>query len=131
MPRYLRINEHLRKHGVDVISLDSDGNIDALLPLVIEAGFTQICPMEQAAGTDMLAIRKEYGNALAMMGGIDKRELSKGRKEIEAEVHRQAPELLEGGGYVPTVDHSVPPDVSYDSWMYYLDVKRRLVYEGV
>ncbi len=131
MPRYLRINEHLRRHGVDVISLDSDGNIDALLPLIVEAGFTQICPMEQAAGTDMLAIRKEYGTALAMMGGIDKRELSKGRKEIEAELHRQAPALLEGGGYVPTVDHSVPPDVSYDNWMYYLEAKRRLVYEGV
>jgi uroporphyrinogen decarboxylase len=130
MPRYLRINEHLGRHGVGIISLDSDGNIDALLPLIVEAGFNHLCPMEQAAGTDMLAVRREYGTGLALMGGIDKREIAKGKKEIDAELHRQMPKLLEGGGYVPTIDHSIPPDVSYENFMYYLDVKREIVFGG-
>ncbi len=127
LPRYRRMNEHLRAHGVDIISLDSDGNIEVLLPLIVEAGFNHICPFEQAAGMDAVRIRAEYGNAFAIMGGIDKRELAKGRKEIERELLRQVPQLLESGGYIPTVDHSIPPDISYENFLYYLDVKRKLI----
>ena len=127
LPRYRRINDHLRRHGVDLISLDSDGNIEVLLPLILEAGFNHICPMEQAAGMDAMRIRRQYGTAFAFMGSIDKREIAKGKKEIEAEVLRQVPFLLETGGYIPTIDHAVPPDVSYGNFLYYLDLKRKTI----
>jgi uroporphyrinogen decarboxylase len=127
LPRYQRVNAHLRRHGVDIISLDSDGNVDVLLPLIIEAGFNHLCPLEQAAGTDAVAIRKQYGNALALMGSIDKREIAKGKKAIEQELLRQVPFLLEKGGYIPTIDHSIPPDVSLDNFRYYLDLKREII----
>ena len=127
LPRYRRINEHLRKHHVNIISLDSDGNIEVLLPMIIEVGFNHICPVEQAAGMDAVKLRQEYGKALALMGSIDKRELAKGKKEIERELLRQVPYLLETGGYIPTVDHSIPPDVSYDNFIYYLEVKRKII----
>jgi Uroporphyrinogen decarboxylase (URO-D) len=127
LPRYQRLNEHLRRHGVQIISLDSDGNIEVLLPLVLEAGFNHLCPLEQAAGMDLIRLRREYGQAFALLGGIDKRELAKGRREIERELQRQAPFLLETGGYIPTVDHAIPPDVSYDNFRYYLDLKRQLL----
>ena len=127
LPRYQRINEHLRGHGVDIISLDSDGNIEVLLPLIIEAGINEILPMEQAADMDAVRIRKQYGKALAMLGSIDKREIAKGKHEIEQELLRQVPYLLETGGYIPTIDHSVPPDVSYENFLYYLDVKKKII----
>ena len=124
MSRYRRINEHLTRHGVEIISLDSDGNTEVLLPLIIETGINQLCPMEQAANMDAVKIRDEYGTALALMGSIDKREIAKGKKEIEREVLRQVPALLETGGYIPTIDHSIPPDVPYENFLYYLEVKR-------
>lgn len=127
LPRYQRTNEHLRDHGVDIISLDSDGNIEVLLPMTIEAGINSLVPLEQAAGMDALKIRREYGTALTLWGGIDKRELAKGRKEIERELLRQVPALLESGGYIPTVDHSVPPDVPYGNFCYYLELKRQII----
>lgn len=127
LKRYRRINDHLRSCGVDIISIDSDGNTEVLLPMIIEAGYNHILPMEQAADMDAVRIRKQYGNALGMLGSIDKRELAKGKKEIERELLRQVPYLLESGGYIPTVDHTVPHDVSYENFLYYLDVKRKLV----
>lgn len=127
LPRYLIINNYLRKHNVEIISIDSDGNFECLLPLLIDAGFNHICPMEQAAGMDPIKIRKEYGKSFAMLGGIDKRELSKGKREIENEMRRKLPYLLETGGYIPTIDHSVPPDISYENFIYYLELKRRFL----
>jgi len=127
LPRYRRINDHLRAHGVRHILLDSDGNTEVLIPLLLEAGITFHWPLERASNMDPLKLRAEYGRDLGLGGGIDKRELAKGRKAIEAELYRHVPRLLADGGYIPTVDHAVPPDVSYADFMYYLELKARLL----
>jgi uroporphyrinogen decarboxylase len=127
LPRYRRINDYLRGYGIDIISLDSDGNIEILLPMIIESGINNIVPLEQAAGMDAVRIRREYGTALTLWGSIDKRELAKGRKGIEQELLRQVPTLLETGGYIPTVDHAIPPDVSYDNFRFYLELKAKII----
>lgn len=28
-------------------------------------------------------------------------------------------------GYIPTVNHTVPPDVSYENFMYYMEIKQK------
>jgi uroporphyrinogen decarboxylase len=127
MPRYRRINDHLRRHSVRNIWLDSDGNTEVLIPLMIEAGITCHWPLERAANMDPLKLRQTYGHDLALAGGVDKRELTKGRKEIDRELYRVLPPLLEDGGYIPTLDHAVPPDIPYDNFMYYLELKRKLL----
>lgn len=127
MPRYRRINDHLRAHGVRHIWLDSDGNSDVLIPLFIEVGITCHWPLERVAGMDPLALRKKYGHDIALAGGIDKRALAMDRRAIDEELYHHVPQLLEDGGYIPTLDHAVPPDISYDNWLYYLEVKRKLL----
>jgi uroporphyrinogen decarboxylase len=62
---------------------------------------------------DAVNIRKKYGRDLAFSGDVDKRELAKDKKAIEQ------------GGYIPTVDHTVPPDVSCDNFMYYMEIKMK------
>jgi uroporphyrinogen decarboxylase len=126
LPGYRRIIEELRKSGITSFWLDSDGDPRALIPLMIEAGITCLWPLEIAAEIDLMKIRREYGTSLAMAGGIDKRELSKGRAEIDREIERRRP-LMESGGYVPHIDHSVPPDISLDNFRYYLERKQRLL----
>ena len=122
LPRYKRVIDHLNRHGIEIIWVDSDGNTEVLLPLFVEAGVTCHWPLERAAGMDPLEVRKEYGTSLALSGGMDKRELAKDRRAIEEEVERILP-LIEQGGYIPTVDHTVPPDVSYGNFMYYMEIK--------
>jgi hypothetical protein len=98
-----------------------------LIPLMLEAGITCLWPLEIASDIDPVALRRQYGRNLALAGGIDKRELAKSRREIEQELLRRIPPLLDRGGYVPHVDHTVPPDVSYDNFRYYLDMKMKLL----
>jgi len=127
LPRYERIVGYLRKHGVKVIELDSDGNTEVLIPLIIEAGIDSYWPLEAAAGMDPVKIRREYGEKLALYGGIDKRELAKDMKSIESEVYKKILPMIElGGGYIPAVDHTVPPDVPLENFLYYLELKWKI-----
>jgi uroporphyrinogen decarboxylase len=127
LPGYKRIIEEFRRDGIEHFWLDSDGDTRVLIPLMIEAGITCHWPLEQAAGMDPVALRKEYGRHLAFCGGIDKRELSKGKEDIERELYAKIPPLLEKGGYIPHLDHTFPPDISYDNFRYYMELKLKLI----
>jgi hypothetical protein len=62
-----------------------------------------------------------------MMGGLDKRQLMKGRAEIDQELDRKVEPVAATGGYVPMVDHLVPPDVPWSNFCYYRDSLNSLV----
>ncbi len=123
LPRYRRIVETVRAAGVDVIVVDSDGDVSELIPLWLEAGINGVEPLEQAAGNDLRAYRREYGRDLLMLGGIDKRALAQGRQAIDRELAEKLP-LAREGGYLPMVDHGIPPDVSWENWRYYWERKK-------
>ena len=129
LPHYQRFVKFLRRHGVEIILVDTDGNPEVLLPLFIEADVDGFGPVERAAEMDPLDIRRKFGKEICMIGGVDKREIAKGRAEIDAEVHRLAP-LIEEGGFIPTIDHAIPPDVSLENFRYYLQVKRKMIFGG-
>ncbi len=38
----------------------------------------------------------------------------------------KVPFLLETGGYFPTIDHWVPPDVTFENYCYYINLIREV-----
>lgn len=129
VPRYKKITTILRENGVEVINLDCDGNIYELLPLWIESGINSIFPLEVAAGMDPLKLRKQYGKNLILTGGIDKRELAKGKKEIDEQVSI-VKELIKDGGYFVFGDHHLPQDISYENLVYFINEVNKLSQYG-
>ncbi|UCF97811.1 MAG: hypothetical protein JSV89_21995 [Spirochaetaceae bacterium] len=126
LPHYKKITSYLRGKGVDIITVDSDGNINELIPLWLEADVNGFLPLEVAADMDAIAIRKKYGKNTLLIGNIDKRALIKGKEAIKHEVESKVPYLLSQGGYLPTIDHAVPPDVPFENYMYYLHLLRKI-----
>mgnify|MGYP003590228175 CR=1 FL=1 len=102
-----------------VYAVDSDGYIGELIPLWIEAGINACDPIEVAAGNDINAFRKKFGKSMAYRGGVDKRAMARGGKTIELEIERLRP-VIEDGGYIPSCDHGVPPDVSWPDYAHYV-----------
>jgi len=121
LPSYKKLTSFLRKNGIDVILVDTDGDARLLIPLLLEGGVNGIYPLEVQAGMDAVALRKEYGKRLLLIGNIDKRAIAKGKEAIEREIKSKLPYLKEEGGYIPSLDHEVPPDVPYQNYMYYLE----------
>jgi uroporphyrinogen decarboxylase len=124
---YRRVTDFLREHGVDTIFVDSDGNINELIPLFLEAGVNGIFPLEVQSGMNPVALRKQYGHDLLMSGGIDKRTLAQNKKAIETELMGKLPYLISQGGYIPHIDHGVPYDVPLENFLYYLKLKRKII----
>jgi len=122
---YREIVKFFQEHGVKVIGVDSDGNVEPLIPVWLELGINWIMPCEVAAGMDVVELGRRYPR-LIMSGGIDKRELAKDRKSIEREVINKVPLLVERKGYFPGVDHAVPPDISLENYKYFISLLKKI-----
>jgi uroporphyrinogen decarboxylase len=131
VPNYQRITGLLKRYGVDVVVIDCDGDISQLVPLWLEGGVNCMFPLEIGAWTaDPIAYRRQYGRDLLMIGGVGKRILAGSREEITREVERLTP-LVEEGGYIPTPDHRVPPDVPLQNYLFYLEEAKRVWGKGM
>jgi len=131
VPNYKRITSLLKKYGVDVVVVDCDGDMSRLAPLWLEGGVNTMFPIEVGTwGADPVAYRQQYGKEMLIIGGVSKRLLAGSREEITAEVERLAP-LVEDGGFIPTPDHRVPPDVPLDNYIFFLHQARRVWGKGL
>jgi len=125
-PHMRRLVEFLRSHGTRYIAVDSDGDPTALIPLLLDAGVDTLWPIERASNVGPGQWRKQFGKTLRLWGGVDKRILSRGRDAVRRHLKEFIP-LIEEGGFIPTVDHTVPPDVSWDDFRTYMEMKRALL----
>jgi hypothetical protein len=126
MPGYRRVMDAARRRGCALSMVDCDGNPAELVPCWLEVGVNVMFPLEVHAGADPVQWRKKYGRELLLRGGLDKEAVARGPQAIAAELDRVRG-LVEQGGYVPHLDHLVPPTVPYVNYMDYLRQKRALI----
>jgi uroporphyrinogen decarboxylase len=121
MPYYKALIAHVREYpSVFGVWVDTDGDITDLTPLLVECGVQGLTPFEVQAGLDVVQIRETYSD-LVIRGGIDKREIAKGKEATDRELARVLPTFVETGGYVICLDHSAPPDISLENYLYFID----------
>ena len=125
VPRYKQITDALLKKNIDINILDCDGRIYELVPGWLNSGINCMFPIE-AAHTDPIKLRQDYGKDILLIGGVNKLSLINSKENIDRELERLQP-LIEQGGYIPTIDHRVPADVSFENYLYYLEKKKALL----
>jgi len=125
-PHYKRMTDLLRQHGTDLVSLDCDGCIDALLPIWLENGVNVMFPMEVGTwGASIAPWRERYGKDLRGVGGMNKNVFSKDFDAVDAEIERLRP-LVDLGGYIPCPDHRIAPDAKWENVAYYVKRMREV-----
>ena len=75
-------------------------------------------PFEVAANCDVVKIAQQYPD-LRMSGGIDKRIIALGGDDIKCHLDYIMPAMRKRGGFIPTCDHGVPEEVSFENYMLY------------
>lgn len=109
-----------KSRGLPVI-MHSCGFVEPLLPHMIESGIDCLQAMEVKAGMDLVKLHELYGDKISFMGGIDVRTLcSNDRAQIDAELEKKIPYAKQGFNYILHSDHSIPPEVNYDTYRYFV-----------
>lgn len=124
-PYYVKLMDFLHSLGVKKILVDSDGRTDQVCKWLCDVGIDGHYPLEVRAGNDAANMRRQFPG-MAFIGGVDKFELMKDKAAIDAELERLLP-VVEQGGYIPCIDHKVPPTVSLYNYMYYIERKTELL----
>lgn len=123
-PYYRRIVPVLEDRGI-LPFVDSDGDIEPLIPWLEEVGLVGLTPLERMAGNDINCIREKHPQ-FRMLGAFDKTVMHRGADAIRAEFERLLP-VMRSGGYIPSVDHQTPPEVSMDDYKLYVSLLKEYV----
>jgi uroporphyrinogen decarboxylase len=77
--------------------------------------------LEVKAGMDLVRLKQAYGDRIAFMGGLDVRPLvANDRRAIQAELDAKLPAAMAGGGYCLHSDHSIPSQVAYETYKFFV-----------
>jgi uroporphyrinogen decarboxylase len=120
-PGHVKTIQYVKSRKMPVI-MHSCGFVEPLVPGMIEAGVDCLQVIEIKAGMDLLRLYKNYGDVLSFMGGIDVRTLySNNRGIIDRELESKIPEVMKKFGYVLHSDHSIPNNVNYETYKYFME----------
>lgn len=115
-PTHKRMADWAHARGMHVI-YHTDGRVSSVLDLYINAGFECLQPIEAKAGMDIRQIAPTHGDRLAMFGNIDVMKMASNDLDlIEEEVRTKFAAGMATRGYAYHSDHSVPPQVSWDTY---------------
>ncbi len=108
-PYYRRLIDSVKADtDIRVFAVDSDGNLDILIPLFREAGVNMFLPFEVQAGMDIRAVREAHPG-LIIWGGLDKRVLAQDISEIRRMVDAVRPPHACAGRLYPGHRPCRPP----------------------
>ena len=124
-PYYAEMVEFFHSYGLPVM-LHTCGYQEPAIPLIIQAGFDGVHPMEVKAGNDLFKFAERWGEQLAFFGGLDARILESGdraliRKSVTAHIDGMK---QRGARFVYGSDHSLSTNIDYQDFLYSLEVYR-------
>ena len=117
LPKLKRIHAPALAAGKPIM-FHSDGNVDELVPMLLEAGVDCLNPMDPY-GVDYREIKRKFGDRLCLSGNIDiEFPLAHGTpEEVEKDVKAHMEALKPGGGYVCGSSHSIVNYVPYENFI--------------
>jgi len=101
------------------------GNVNRIFGDFIDIGVEAYNPLEAKAGLDVVDLRRRYGHRIGFCGNMDVLVWADGgREELRRTVLTKL-NAAKGGGYIFQSDHSVPGNVSAESYEYVLGLVRK------
>ena len=94
------------------MAFHTDGAIMKIVDRFVDLGVDVLNPLEPLAANDWRKIKKEYGDRLCFMGGVDIKKAMTGTVgDVKEEVLRCMETFAPGGGYILTPSNHLQKDV--------------------
>jgi uroporphyrinogen decarboxylase len=126
LPYHKALLDFFKSYKLPVV-LHSCGDIRRAMPVILDAGWDCLQPMEAKAGVNVVELAKEYGKKITFMGNIDVTVLhTNDQAKIKEEIEIKIKGLKElKAAYFFHSDHSIPPNVTYDTYRFTLETFRK------
>ena len=107
-PRLGRLVEKSKKYGLLTI-IHSCGNINKILPELVEIGFNGINPLQPASGMSLKEVKEKYGHVICPVGNLDVQGvLTYGKPaEVKLAVKNCIEQAGYDGGYIFATSHTI------------------------
>jgi len=102
------------------------GDINSLLPMLVDAGIDALHPLDASAGMDIVEVKRLYGDRICVAGGIDCGDplshwpVGQLRELVKDTVARVAP----GGGWIISSSNTIHSSVIPENFLAMLDTAR-------
>ena len=126
VPYYKRLCGYLIDSGIKIIHVDTDGDAWKIIKPLMDGGMTGTFPLEVNSNMDVADLRNSFPK-IQLIGGVDKMALLKGKEAIDSELDNKILPVMKQGGFIPAVDHLVPPGVSWENFRYYREKLNQLI----
>ena len=115
-PQHKRLADWAHANGMKMI-YHTDGDVNGVMDLYVEAGFDCLQPLETKASMDIRNLCPQYGDQLSFFGNIDvMKMITNDLDVIEAEIASKFAAGKATRNYAYHSDHSVPPQVSWQTY---------------
>ncbi len=114
LPRHKILTARIRQLAPEAkIMFHSCGGVAPLIPDFIEAGFDVLNPLQpRAAGMDFPKMKREFGDQMSYLGGLDVQQTMRGPQEgVIRESIERIKVLAPGGGFIFAPSHNLSHDV--------------------
>lgn len=123
LPYYRQLYTNMKARSLDKtrtlhFQIDTDGYCGDVIDIYEGVGCDFMSPFEVASYCDVVKLSEKYPD-LRMSGGIDKRLIAEGGDSIKRHLDYIMPAMRRRGGYIPTCDHGVPEEVSFENYLLY------------
>lgn len=128
LPYYKKVIPVLKKYNI-IPMVDTDGQLEAMIPWLQEAGIEGALPLERQAGVDVSRMREMFPD-FKIIGAYDKMVMKHGEEAMRKEWERLLP-VMKQGGFIPSCDHQTPPEVSLENYRIYLKLMKEYCEKAV
>jgi uroporphyrinogen decarboxylase len=104
----------------------TDGDVNGVMDLYLEAGFDCLQPLEAKASMDVRNLAPNYGEQMAFFGNINVMLMAANDREaLEHEIKTKLAAGMATKGYAYHSDHSVPPSTSWETYKFVMDCVKK------
>ncbi len=131
-PCLARLVNTIKEYNPKVsIMLHSDGAITKLIPDLLELGVDVLHPLEPLPATDIPAVKANFGERVAFLGGIDISHAMRGTQaDVIREVELRMAQLGPGGGYILAPSNHLQADVPAENVVTLFDTATSYKYKN-
>ena len=131
VPRFTKMIKNVKKINSDIkVLYHSDGNIDDIIPMLINCGIDILNPI-QSACMEPAAVKRQYGDKLTFHGTISVQDtIPNGSvQDVKKEVIERIKTVGYNGGFIVSPENSIPYDAPLENILAVYNTVREFNYD--